>query len=117
MCSYTSVDACSPDTHPTETELLSSILQTGAQNHQEFCPVGADADPADKNAANCEFDEGPITDRLNAAVSWTIPPSFRFLLALPTNKQLMASAPPSLQVPSLHGNASFATHAGEYGCD
>lgn len=41
--------------------------QTGAQNHQEVCPVNSTATDAQKRSARCDRDEGPVDVRFTAA--------------------------------------------------
>ena len=40
---------------------------TGAENHQETCPVNSTSPDAEKDAAECDRDEGPAADRFNGA--------------------------------------------------
>jgi len=49
----------------------SSSFQTGAENHQEVCPVDEFATDEEKNDAQCDRDEGDIVVRLkNAAQAY-----------------------------------------------
>ena len=50
---------------------LFPVLQTGAENHQQVCPVQPSALDAEKAKAQCDRDEGDIVERLkNAAQSY-----------------------------------------------
>lgn len=43
------------------------MFQTGAENHEEVCPVNSTATNAQKSSAGCDRDEGPVDVRFTAA--------------------------------------------------
>ena len=44
-----------------------TVETTGAQNHQEVCPVNVSSTIEEKDSAGCDRDEGDVKTRFNAA--------------------------------------------------
>lgn len=57
------------DDHETTNDSYGdgTVEQSGAENHQEVCPANRTSPDEEKAAANCDTDEGPFLDRMNAA--------------------------------------------------
>lgn len=50
---------------------MGTVETTGAENHQETCPVDSSASDEEKNSSQCDRDEGPVDVRFtNAAQSY-----------------------------------------------
>eukprot|EP00581_Thalassiosira_minuscula_P002081 CAMPEP_0183738948 /NCGR_PEP_ID=MMETSP0737-20130205/55850_1 /TAXON_ID=385413 /ORGANISM="Thalassiosira miniscula, Strain CCMP1093" /LENGTH=676 /DNA_ID=CAMNT_0025973607 /DNA_START=209 /DNA_END=2236 /DNA_ORIENTATION=- len=55
------------DDHEIADNSYGNVPESGAANHQEECPVNSTATNEEKNKEHCDFDEGAIGDRFNAA--------------------------------------------------